>query len=778
MNLLFNYFQVELKRYLKCVKSACIGAIVLALIAGAVAFCATGVLNKSTVNMSAKDGGKVKAAFVINDESRITHILANVLEDSDCISKSCEFIKVSEDKAEKMLKNGEVMACITIPEEFLESVNNGDNYPVDITFSDNSDVVAMILKELSKYGGDILASAQAGIYAQYDFFMNHEGMKNNPEANKYLNKIYLKYVLEREQYFDVSKIKATGNIGYKDFYFCSSIIFVIMMLCLAYPAFYMEKKGGQIYGIMDMKGIIYPVRFMVKTIIPTLFQLPVAMVVMSVYKGDLSLKCVTCALLLFPAVWCCNCMAMLVINMCSNIADSIVVTFLVNFICSLMSGYFIPEVFMPDTIVNTGKILPTGVILSRVHESFRGRISVETGTAILLWCAALCAISSTAYALRKMNIHIQALYNGGGNNKELKLCKTTPLTFLRVFLKRQCLKAGFIFMLVVIPVGAVCLKNIFAGEPVEINVALYCDDEDGIGHKTVEQLVDSENGVIRFVECASKSQLKKYVMSKQCQCGYILPQDLSERMYEDEADEVIKVFTNDKAISAITNEMVFSTLFKNYAPEELCNYIQSSGWFEDIKEEDIRGELIELYENRLGDGSTFSFRYYNENGISQDTTRLLPGFLSVSVKGLLAFVIMIGGMAGTLLMYRYRSKNIFGNRYGINRIMCEMASVASVVIPMVIVCYIAITATEIQSGGTMWISRIIWEMLWIIIYGIAVIVHSYAFSLVIKKQETYAVLIPIMIIAALITCPVIVDMSNVIPGGKYIGGLLPLYWYI
>ena len=78
----------------------------------------------------------------------------------------------------------------------------------------------------------------------------------------------------------------------------------------------------------------------------------------------------------------------------------------------------------------------------------------------------------------------------------------------------------------------------------------------------------------------------------------------------------------------------------------------------------------------------------------------------------------------------------------------------------------------------MWISRIIWEMLWIIIYGIAVIVHSYAFSLVIKKQETYAVLIPIMIIAALITCPVIVDMSNVIPGGKYIGGLLPLYWYI
>ena len=83
MNLLFNYFQVELKRYLKCVKSACIGAIVLALIAGAVAFCATGVLNKSTVNMSAKDGGKVKAAFVINDESRITHILANVLEDSD-----------------------------------------------------------------------------------------------------------------------------------------------------------------------------------------------------------------------------------------------------------------------------------------------------------------------------------------------------------------------------------------------------------------------------------------------------------------------------------------------------------------------------------------------------------------------------------------------------------------------------------------------------------------------------------------------------------------------
>ena len=132
--------------------------------------------------------------------------------------KYSEALQVYEDKygygnSDMELNDALVQRLLEIEDEFLEG---------EISYN-------KAIKEVETIGSMGIIAIEDDV-AKTLLYVEQLEKKNNPEANKYLNKIYLKYVLEREQYFDVSKIKATGNIGYKDFYFCSSIIFVIMIL--------------------------------------------------------------------------------------------------------------------------------------------------------------------------------------------------------------------------------------------------------------------------------------------------------------------------------------------------------------------------------------------------------------------------------------------------------------------------------------------------------------------------------------------------------------------
>lgn len=783
MKQLTIYFTIECKRFLSYLKSMFIGAIVLVLIAGAVALCATTVFKNTGVNIKNDNGKKVKVAFVVEDDSKLMDIMGNVFQETESIDESCELIKVSKEEAEEMLQKSEVLASISIPEGFMKSVQNGKNYPVDIKFSRESDVVGQVFLQLSRAGADMLACAQAGIYAQHDFFCEHNAKAYDSEANYYLNKTYLKYVLEREKMFDENKLMATGETKLSDYYLSVGIIFVILMLGLAYPAYFHESSNQEVYKIMNVHGIGYYKRFVVKCIIPSLFQWIIAQIILFAYTKDSSL-CLTNCVGLFLAMLCCNCIAMFLINLFKNIGDSVMFSFVILFALCFMSGFLLPDIFLPHIFNVLAKWMPIKILLTQMCNSVVGVISVKTWLFLTAWCVVLVLAGRISVYIRESFTWGQIKNKNSNIYKNCKINKSTPFTFLVIFCKRQCRKISFILFLMCIILGSLALKNAFVDNPIKINVALYTDTSDGLGKKTIDKLLeanDNEDNIISFKQYESEEELKRAVSANVCQSGYVIDKRLEQSLNDNHFRDVIKVYSNSDSIASITNELIFAAAFYNYAPNILNSYVRDSGWFTDLDKRAISDEVEQRYKERIGDGSTFSFEYYNEELVSKDTTKLLPGYLSLSVKGLLALLIFIAALAGAMKIYKDEKKYVFYSKYGIERHLCRVMDIAAVVLPIGAASYISIILTGyVFTNNTrvqLSIGKIATEMLWLMLYCIAVTIYTYVIYLVVKDERVYGFVAMALVLVSAISCPVIIDLETLIPVIKYIRVLLPLAWY-
>ena len=186
MKQLFIYTYLEFKRFLKILPYFIAGSIILAVIANLTSFTA-----KNVFNVKSLSNYKLKIAVVIEDESDLMDMLFKMLESADCTTDTCDFIETDIDSANEMIANKEVTALLVIPEGFFESIKDGTNIPIEITFSEGSNMISLILRQLSMAGAKTLSAAQCGIYTQYDIYNEHDKMFYNPDANAYLNDTYL-----------------------------------------------------------------------------------------------------------------------------------------------------------------------------------------------------------------------------------------------------------------------------------------------------------------------------------------------------------------------------------------------------------------------------------------------------------------------------------------------------------------------------------------------------------------------------------------------------------
>ena len=164
MKQLILFYKLECKRIIKLIPHILAGAIALSLVAGAIAFCAGKMIyiNKNDANVS--------IAYSLEDENRMTGMIVGMLTGSDSISSVCNFIQTTEKESAELLADHQIMAAITIPAGFMNSLMSGKNYSIQISLPVRLSIYSIILVELTKAVENILDSAQAGVYTLYDFY--------------------------------------------------------------------------------------------------------------------------------------------------------------------------------------------------------------------------------------------------------------------------------------------------------------------------------------------------------------------------------------------------------------------------------------------------------------------------------------------------------------------------------------------------------------------------------------------------------------------------------
>lgn len=378
--------------------------------------------------------------------------------------------------------------------------------------------------------------------------------------------------------------------------------------------------------------------------------------------------------------------------------------------------------------------------------------------------------------------------------------------------KRYVRRLSFLLILLILPLAVLGIRTAEEDGATEIRVSVYAEGSEnavlgggtgGGAEKAAEELsleqalvqrlisgMPAQDGsILTFYLCESEMQVREDVASKRAECGYVIAQDLRERLEKKDYKRSIRVYSAPSTVAAgLSTEVVFAALMELYDKELFVDYVENGGLFDEAapKESLQREALIKqagsLYETWLYNGSTFRFvaetvdrpaadaGYSDEGAPGSDQKGAAPEKDAVfPVRGIVAVYIFIIGLYAAVMNLTDEAKGLFLAVPYNCRMACRISAMAA---PVFLAAVSGMAA--LLSGGAMtgWFQ----EMPVMLLYLAAVTGFAWFLRVVVKSPEVLCCLIPFFLIGSLLFCPVIIDVSRYFPALETVQKLF-LPWY-
>ena len=243
-----NYLKLEIKRNLKLIPYLMIAIATLSLVLALVGFCATKLSEANKL----KD--KKNVYFSSEDDASLTKLVINALSKTDSITKLFNVSEINYSDVEAVADNENSIVTVVVPKGFLNSLMNGNNYPIKVYFSSTTSIYTMIITELSLAAQTSLQAAQSAVYTLYDYYYDMGKYKYASTANEELNSTLITKAFSRNKFFVKKQLSSTGDYNIKTYYLASGILTVILLsgcifiLRIKNTGHYISLKLNQ-YGI-------------------------------------------------------------------------------------------------------------------------------------------------------------------------------------------------------------------------------------------------------------------------------------------------------------------------------------------------------------------------------------------------------------------------------------------------------------------------------------------------------------------------------------------------
>lgn len=392
--------------------------------------------------------------------------------------------------------------------------------------------------------------------------------------------------------------------------------------------------------------------------------------------------------------------------------------------------------------------------------------------------------------------------------------------WLRLLMKRLVKQPVFIGLLILIPVMGYAVSALEQGGSSGAVVAV-CVEESRWSEQIVENLqaLSADNGagnsVLQYHFYDSAMETERAVLKSEADCGFVIPGDIAERVMEEDWRNSILVYETDSAsITGMAKERIAGVLFRLYSEECYEAYmeetVQEEDFITDYEAEEIVAFAGQAYETHLVDGSTFSFVYErqgealtvensdihadDQTGQEKSDRNVINDTSVFPVKGVFAVLIFISGMCG-MLEYEKDKKEKRFLRLAPN----WMTYIVNIWIPTlytslaVLVCLWITDAMQLRAcfGGTADVPGMgealleVWSPgMWgkqigsLILYQGIIVLYCCILRVLLRRQETIAVAIPILTLGSLVCAPVFVKLSLYMPLFEVLEKLFPATYYL
>lgn len=352
--LLFLWFQI--KSAFKTLPKLAICTIVLsALIVTA------GICGNKTLNSGNSGAIAVDVALVIPEDDYRINVGLNFLKNMESLSERCNFIETDKATALEMLEKGEITLAICLPDNFVDGIMYGDNYPASVITPKNTQMEAILFCTIAEAGCRTLAYIQSGIYSVDDLLNAHNMSDLIPVAEDDLNSYYIKYAISRGRFFKHKLVSATGNVSPEGYYICSGIILLVLLCGLTMSGQFSNYKP-EIRQALSRSGIKDAhIRLGELIAVSLMFFLIIASVVTAArftfgkeilnmgFAGIPALLLVIMSIISF---------LMFINTLTDNKLASTLVIFVLSAAMLYACGRILPEVYLPDAVNAIGKFLP------------------------------------------------------------------------------------------------------------------------------------------------------------------------------------------------------------------------------------------------------------------------------------------------------------------------------------------------------------------------------------------------------------------------------------
>lgn len=379
------------------------------------------------------------------------------------------------------------------------------------------------------------------------------------------------------------------------------------------------------------------------------------------------------------------------------------------------------------------------------------------------------------------------------------------MVFVWFFLscKRYLKKPGILLALLLLPVTAWIAGKYVHPENEGIKIALYLQETAGenvdfsengeqkngsgeydpeqnwknMGIQLVKDLLnssvkeaDNTNGasaesesLFWFYLCDSEEQLKAHVASEKAECGYVVPEDLGERLRNKKIKNTITLYTSPSTVTgSLSTESIFAALARLYDRQILVDHMQ----------DEATGDL---YDTWYANGNIFHFEYvYGDIQIDADHVRTKSANNIFPVKGINAVIIFIMFLYSACILKEDEKKGLFSTLHSGEKQSCQIVMFLALPVLSFISGILALLFAGILKSG---ISGI-FQIAELILYTTAAGVYAWILKLLVRSSSILLCLIPFFLMGSLIFTPVFVDIGRFVPSIGWIGRLFLPYYFL
>lgn len=387
MNYFLSYQKAQIKRILKILPFVAIFSIIFFTATGLIAklfltnINFSGGENSFSPTLSSSENGsqKISIGIIGNMDEPYMEFGINALQTMDTTRMSIDLKLMTEAEAKKALYKGKISAYVIIPEGFIESIEYGrnDKQVIYVTNDGQQGFSDIIKTQIADILSVLIVNSQSGIYSmQEELYLNRDYSRFD-ELTLDLNIKYVYWVLARNKFADIHETGISNGLSLQTYYFCSIIIFFLMILSLAANPFF-SNRSNELYKIFYSRGV-HPFTTVIAELFAYFIFLEIIFAIL-LFIMNFALKIeflkipqwriskTSKELFIFylrsiPTVLMICTLHFVLYETVHSVISGIQLQFIFSFLICYLSGCFYPIDFFPEAVQIISNYLPTGAAL-------------------------------------------------------------------------------------------------------------------------------------------------------------------------------------------------------------------------------------------------------------------------------------------------------------------------------------------------------------------------------------------------------------------------------